>query len=154
MTEYSIRRATEEDIYPLMVSFRAEDISEAEQWGVSPPALAEYLHARVASHDTWVGTVDGEVACMFGAMAGSVLSEAAVVWLLGTPLVGKHRKKFWGMCPLVVDALLTKYSTLTGAVLAGNIRSANWLTKLGFTVSETALTANGVTFFPFRKDRA
>lgn len=134
MTHYEISLMTPESAQELIANLREADSEELKALGGTVDQLEEGL--RKVSHDTWVCRVDGEVACAFGVLPQTILGDTGLMWLLGTPVLFKNVKAFWGISKNVVLRAQSSYDTLTGTVWSRNVKSIRWLRRLGFTVPE------------------
>ena len=83
------------------------------------------------------GMLDGEVACMWGLIPPTLLSEAAYLWLLTTDIVAEHKFLFVRHSQRYVEEALHTFPTIIGDVVAGNDQALRWLRWLGaeFSVS-------------------
>ncbi|MBX3503328.1 MAG: hypothetical protein KF889_28120 [Alphaproteobacteria bacterium] len=125
---------------------RAADIREIEAAiGVAPlPAL---LLSLARSTEAWAGTVDGEVACVFGVGPLSLLGGEGCPWLLGSDLVERNAVAFARRNRAMVARWLRTYRVLRNHVDARNSQAIRWLRWLGFTIGPPA--PYGVARLPF-----
>jgi len=95
----------------------------------------DIIRASVArSSDTWVGKVDGEIACVWGLIPPSLLGDKAYLWLITTDLVDEHPFCFVRHSQLAIKKLLKEYPIIYGHVLPDNTRGLRWLKWLGVKV--------------------
>ena len=81
------------------------------------------------SEDVQYGLVDGRVACVWGLIPPTLLSESAYLWLLTTDIVAEHKFLFVRNAQIYVGDMLKRYPTLYGDV--GDPRAIRWLRWLG-----------------------
>jgi hypothetical protein len=79
----------------------------------------------------WRGEVDGQLACIWGLIPGSLLSDHAYIWLYTTELVQEHQFIFVRYSQLMIKEMLKEYEFITGNTVAGEDRSIRWLKWLG-----------------------
>lgn len=80
------------------------------------------------------GLIDGEVACVWGVRADTILNDSAYFWMLTTRLVDEHPFIFVRHSQLMAQKILKDFSRLHGWVLEDNHRSIKWLRWLGCTL--------------------
>ena len=87
------------------------------------------------THSThcWSGSVDGELACMWGLVPPTLLSDQAYLWLVVTDLVEAHRFTFVRHSQRVIDELLDLYPIIVGHCERGNEEAMRWIRWLGGT---------------------
>lgn len=84
----------------------------------------------------WAGTVDGEVAAIFGIARRSRVSSVGVPWLLAThamdlvPITVARRSRVY------FDRMARAFPLMENYVLAENQAAVNWLKWLGFDMEE------------------
>lgn len=79
----------------------------------------------------WVGKVDGEIACVWGLIPPTILSEQAYLWLLTTELVEQHKFLFVRHSQRAIEILLDTYPVITGVTSATHEDAIRWLKWLG-----------------------
>src|SRR5687767_14313107 len=93
------------DVDELAANMRDQDIAEVRALGHTD------LHALVracidSSRMCWAAHVDGELACIFGlSVSGTVLAPWGAPWMLGTPLVPKHRRSLARLTPRYIEQM-------------------------------------------------
>lgn len=85
----------------------------------------------VMSQAAWLGCVDEKVACLWGLIPPTLISNRAYLWLLTTELVNEHQFLFIRHSQRMVEVMLREYDLITGHVKAGEDRSIRWLRWLG-----------------------
>lgn len=88
------------------------------------------------SEKCWVGLVDGELACLWGLIPPTIMSEQAYLWLVVTPLVEDHKFVFVRHSQIMVKRMLEEYPRIVGHTAISNDRGIRWLKWLGATFSE------------------
>jgi hypothetical protein len=98
---------------------------------------AEVMRVCVAlSSDVWTGYVDGKVACTWGVVPPSLLSETAYLWLYTTDIIEEHKFAFVRHSQVQIQRLLEVYKTIHGHCVLGSASSIRWLKWLGATFGE------------------
>lgn len=90
---------------------------------------------------SWVGKVDGEVACIWGLSSGCILADEAHLWLLTTDLVEKHKFLFIRYSQRCVEDMLKLFPVIVGDVDINNESAKRWLKLLGAKFSTPIGTA-------------
>lgn len=90
--------------------------------------LANYMRASVF---TWCGKVDGKIACMWGLIPPTVLSDQAYLWLQTTDLVEANKFMFIRWSQRYMEKMLTLYPTIIGNVDTRFTNNIRWLKFLG-----------------------
>lgn len=121
----------------IAANMRRGDIDEAAASGACGPHAAILRSIRV-SHDVYAGLVDDNPACLFGLGIGDQLAGVARPWLLGTPLIDRHRIAFLRNNRDVVEMWSRHWRVLENWVDARNVVAQRWLAWLGFTLDEAA----------------
>lgn len=136
--------------HALMMSrrVRAAEVREiAASHAVTPVKLLIEEVDRSASAWSWI--VAGEVACMFGIVTPTLVSEEAYPWFFSTDLVDRYARQFARTCKELLPELLSRHPRLTGMVDARYALSVRWLEWLGATFDEPQPW--GATGAPFRR---
>lgn len=77
------------------------------------------------------GLLDNEVACMWGLIPPTLLSDAAYIWLLTTDIVAENKFLFIRHSQRWVESALETYPRLIGDCMVGNDQAVRWLKWLG-----------------------
>ena len=77
------------------------------------------------------GMLDGEVACMWGLIPPTLLSNQAYLWLLTTDIVAEHKFLFVRHSQRYVEEALHVYPNIIGDVIVGSDSAVRWLRWLG-----------------------
>lgn len=97
------------------------------------------------SEEVWQGSVDGELACIWGVVPPTLLSESAWLWMLYDPKhVEEHKFFLVRNSQRYIEYLLTRYQKLVGMVDPNNKGSIRWLKWLG---AEFGSVKNGAMIF-------
>ena len=95
--------------------------------------LRNFLRASIMS---WTGSIDGEIICVWGLIAPTILSDRAYLWLLTTDTLEKHPFVFVRHSQMIVNDMLKNFSTIEGHVVEGNRSGIRWLKWLGFKMGQ------------------
>lgn len=93
------------------------------------------------------GMLDGEVACMWGLIPPTLLSDQAYLWLLTTDIVTEHKFLFVRHSQRYVEEALHIFPNIIGDVIVGNKQALRWLRWLG---AEFAAPVDGRIPFTIR----
>ena len=77
------------------------------------------------------GLVDGKVACAWGLIPPTVLSNTAYLWLLTTDIIAEHKFLFIRHSQRYIEEALKKYPTIIGDVIGHNPPARKWIQWLG-----------------------
>ena len=122
------------DAAELAANLRDQDREELRAAGVmnAEHAIADGIRRSALC---WTARVDGEMACVFGvAPLGTMLDPRGVPWMLGTPLVPRHRRTLQELTPRYIQQMLEAYPHLLNQVHAKNTVATRWLRKMGFVL--------------------
>lgn len=143
--------ATEDDARELAPLLRAEDRAEVLALGLEP--VDGLLQSLGAACETWTWRDDGRIICMAGVVPLSLIGSTGVPWLLGSPLVARHRRAFMLETRRMVAHWLMMFGVLRNVVDDDYAAAHRWLRWLGFEISEPFTLANG-RFRAVRKEAA
>lgn len=147
MAEVVIRPAQHEDVPELAGRLRPADLAEIQACGFDDPVRALRLTLRNSTH-AWTATADGQVVCMLGVGALSVLCGEGSPWLMGTSAM-RGRSVMRNTGPYIA-AMLRAYPVLRNHVHARNTTAVAWLRRIGFTVRDAEpYGPRGEMFHPF-----
>jgi hypothetical protein len=79
----------------------------------------------------FVGEIDGKIACVWGLVPPTLLSDQAYMWLLTTDLMQEHQFVLVRHSQRVIEDVLKKYNMITGVCIVGENKSIRWLKWLG-----------------------
>lgn len=146
MADIKIRPATIEDAEALAQYMRVADIVELSATGASP--LDALVDSVKFSSQAWTAECDEGIICMWGVAPMSIVGGIGIVWLLGSDLVTKVKKRFLIETLSYVTEMRKAYPVLFNYVMVGNEVSQRWLRWAG-AVFHPPIKINGVWFQPF-----
>ncbi len=79
----------------------------------------------------WAGYVDGKLACMWGVIPPSLMSDQAYLWLYTTDVIKEHQFLLVRHSQMVIEEILKSYSSVVGHATLGAEKSMRWLKWLG-----------------------
>ena len=79
----------------------------------------------------WAGFIRGELACIWGVIPPSLMSDQAYAWLNTTEVLKGHEFIFVRHSQMVFDELLEEYPSVVGHVVIGSDKAYRWLRWLG-----------------------
>lgn len=82
------------------------------------------------------GLLDGEVACMWGIIPPTLLSDAAYLWLLTTDIVAEHKFLFIRQSQIYIENLLKQHPRIIGDCIITNHSAIRWIKWLGGEFAE------------------
>lgn len=135
------------------MSLRLRDADKVEMRAITDmPYLDLVQYAIDRSASSKVARVNGELLCMWGIGAESMLSGVGRPWLLGTDLMYKHPHVFLNGSKQQLQSMLNQYSYLRHYVDKRNTTSIHWLKWLGFEIGkEVPLGRGGEVFYEFTR---
>ena len=77
------------------------------------------------------GLLDGEIACAWGLIPPTLLSDTAYLWLLTTDIIAEHKFLFVRHSQRYIESALKAYPTIIGDVIGHNPSARRWLQWLG-----------------------
>lgn len=125
-----VRKTVEDDILYLHTRLRRSDVEEVYASNHHDPYSALCLsYSRSLVCLTVV--YSGVPVAMFGINADNLIGNKAVIWLLGTDELTKHRIRFARHSKRFVDMFLEMYPMLFNYVHDDNKESIVWLRRIG-----------------------
>lgn len=79
----------------------------------------------------WAGFIRGKLACIWGVIPPSLMSNQAYAWLNTTEVLKGHEFIFVRHSQMVFDELLEEYPSVVGHVIIGADKAYRWLRWLG-----------------------
>jgi hypothetical protein len=141
-----IEEAKPVHVYEILRNLR--ELDQPKFARVADPAK-ELVDMLGKSTRAFVGLIDGEVACLWGIHAKTLLADAAYLWMVTTPAVEEHPFVFVRHSQRMAQTILAEYSTIEGHVLVDNKVSAKWLKWLGAEIEESSI--EGTLEFKLRR---
>lgn len=88
------------------------------------------------SEQVFKGTIDGEVACVWGLIPSSFLSGRAYIWLYVKDIVDQHQFVFVRHSQRILEVLLREYPIILGHCHVQDARAIRWIRWLGGVFNE------------------
>ena len=90
------------------------------------------------STSMWIGLIDGQLACMWGLIPPTLMSNQAYLWLYTTDVIKEHQFVLIRHSQLVMEEILKRYKCVCGHVVmgSGDSKSVRWLKWLGAKFGE------------------
>ncbi len=140
-----IRQPTQADVDALIANIRHDDRQELEA------SHGDYKKAVQMSFDKskhkWSVYADGQFVCLFGMHQLGLLSDSAIIWMLGTVLIEKHKGAFIRHSREYIQAMLKVSPVLTNYCDIRSSKTVRWLKLMGFTFFDAE--PYGVKGYPF-----
>lgn len=89
------------------------------------------IHCFSLSDKCWVGRADGELACVWGLIPPTMMSEQAYLWLNTTDVVDDHTFVFVRMAQCYMEKMLEMFPTIVGHCAISQPRAKRWLQWMG-----------------------
>lgn len=96
----------------------------------------------------WAGFINGGLACIWGVIPPTLLSNQAYLWLYTTDVIKGHEFILIRHSQLVMEEILDEYPSVVGHAIIGSSKSIRWLKWLGAKFGPPQGTA-----IPFRITR-
>lgn len=84
----------------------------------------------------WIGEINDKIACAWGLVPPSLLSDEAYLWLYSTSAVDEHKFIFVRYSQRLIEEMLKIYPTIVGVTDAKASDSIRWLKWLGAKFGE------------------
>ncbi len=130
---------------------QAVDVKEVVQRssvGDVPGAEAIMRECLYRSIEIYQGKLDGEVACVWGLIPPTLLSNSAYLWLLTTDIVAEHKFLFIRHSQRYIEEALKHWPEIYGDIIGHNPAARKWL---GFLGAEFGVKENGRTPFTIKR---
>jgi len=97
------------------------------------PNAMEYLQRFLDfSSTTYIGYINGEIACLYGLRPATILSNSQTyLWLLTTDVIDRNKFEFIRNSEIVIENILKEYERIVGDTHVKDIRAFKWLRWLG-----------------------
>lgn len=140
-----LRVPTQVDVDLLIANIRHDDKQELEA------SHGNYKQAIQLSFNKskykWAIYADGEFVCLFGMHPMGLLSDTALIWMLGTDLISKNKGAFIRHSQEYIKAMLSVSPVLTNWCDVRNKKTIRWLKLMGFTFFKAE--PYGIKGYPF-----
>jgi hypothetical protein len=140
-----IRPPTQADVDCLIANIRADDKRELEA------SHGDYKQSIQLSFNKskykWAVYADGQFVCLFGMHPMGLLSDTALIWMLGTELIEKYKGAFIRHSRVYIQAMLNVSPVLTNWCDVRNTKTIRWLKLMGFAFFKAE--PYGVKGYPF-----
>jgi hypothetical protein len=141
-----IEEARPVHVYEILRNLRSLDQPKFARIEDPAKALIDMLHKSTRA---FVGLIDGEVACLWGMHAKTLLADAVYLWMVTTAAAEAHPFVFVRHSQRMKEAILEEYGTIEGHVFVDNAVSAKWLKWLGAELEESSI--EGTLEFKLRR---
>jgi hypothetical protein len=103
-------------------------LNDEEKWGMD--------YCMVMSTHIWVGLIDDRLACIWGLIPPTLMSNQAYLWLYTTDVIKEHQFILVRHSQLVMEEILKEYPSVCGHAIIGNHKAIRWLKWLGAKFGE------------------
>ena len=103
-------------------------LTQEERWGMD--------YCLTLSMFMWAGLIDDKLACLWGLIPPTLMSNQAYLWLYTTNAITGHEFVLVRHSQLVMEEMLKEYPTICGHAIAGADKSIRWLKWLGAKFGE------------------
>lgn len=79
----------------------------------------------------WAGFIDGKLACIWGVIPPTLMSNQAYLWLYTTDVIKEHQFVLVRHSQMVIEEILEEYPSIVGHAIIGSTKSIRWLKWLG-----------------------
>jgi hypothetical protein len=79
----------------------------------------------------WAGFVDDKLACIWGVIPPTLMSDQAYLWLYTTDVIKEHQFLLVRHSQMVIEDILKEYPSIVGHAMLGSSKSIRWLKWLG-----------------------
>lgn len=108
---------------------RARDIVKAMDLDETNQKAMDF--SLLMSTIIWAGYIDGKLACLWGVIPPSLMSNQAYLWLQTTNVIEEHQFILVRHSQLVIKEILEEYPSIVGHAIIGSSKSIRWLKWLG-----------------------
>lgn len=112
-------------------SINLHDVVQRSPFAKLPGAELTLRECISRSEDWRCAWVDGEVACVWGVIPPTVLSDNAWLWLLHTDIADKHKFLLVRYSQRYIEEALKRYPIIIGDCDIGNKSARKWVEWLG-----------------------
>lgn len=83
------------------------------------------------SDKIFYGMVDDDLACIWGLIPPTLMSDQAYLWLFTSSLVDEHKFVFVRHSQMWIEETLKEFPTIVGTCMTNNPRAKRWIEWLG-----------------------
>lgn len=148
MADLALRPARADDVAALVADLRPLDRAEVEAMA-GPDVESVIARALATTPDCTAVDWRGELACLFGTMPQSLISDTGQVWMLGTTLMHQLGRPLGIIAHRYISEASRTYPLLVNYVDARNAPSLRLIRWLGFDVQPAE--PFGVAGLPFHR---
>ncbi len=112
-------------------NFDTADVLRRSNVGHIPGAEAILKDCMYRSVEVRIGEVDGVVACAWGLIPPTFLSNVAWLWLITTDIIAEHKFLFIRHSQRYIEEALNEFPIIIGNVMVDNAPARRWLKWLG-----------------------
>lgn len=94
------------------------------------PEASLRKHLTLSTH-AWIGFVDEDVACVWGLIPPTMMSDQAYLWLHVTDKLKGHEFNLIRHSQRMIEHMLNEFPVIVGFVEVGNDKAQRWITWLG-----------------------
>ena len=106
-------------------------VADSIAMGLSPGAIALFNTCIMRSTSMWVGFIEEKLACVYGLVPPTLLSEQAYLWLHTTEALVGHEFLFVRRSQIAVAEMLAVHPVIVGHAELHNSRGIRWIKWLG-----------------------
>jgi hypothetical protein len=103
---------------------------------IPPQSIPAMVRCLQLSSQIFRGVIDDQIACVWGFIPPSMLSDKAYIWLYTDEKVKDHQFIFIRHSQRVIEDMLEIYPTIVGDAFVENRKAIRWLKWLGAEFSE------------------
>jgi len=144
-----IAPARDEHVHRILPNLREREQKIIANVPEPAAALIDEVHQ---SSRAFALLLDGEVVCLWGVHARSLLADTVYIWLLTSRAVEEHPVLFVRQSRRLREAMLAEFGTIEGVVAVDNPASMRWLQWLGASFAPSPI--EGMLDFRLRRAAA
>ncbi len=117
-------------------NFDTHDVIRRSNVKHIPGAEGVLRDCMYRSVEVRVGMLDGVIACAWGLIPPTILSDTAWLWLITTDIVAEHKFLFVRHSQRYIEEALKEYPNIIGSAEVKNWSARRWLRWLGAEFGE------------------
>ena len=122
MSKVTVAKDQAEELYTIV---RRSPVAQV------PGAMETMRKCVRRSAKIYYGEVNGQVACVWGLIPPTILSDSAYLWLLTTDIVAENKFLFVRHSQRYVEEMLKEFPLIIGDCMLDNPQAVRWLRWLG-----------------------